>query len=890
MTSMTADGKIQRFTYDIRGNKISDTDPDKGLWRYRYNALGQLVAQTDAKGQITRITYDVLGRMLTRVDNSDGPLAQTSTWTYDTAPGKGIGKLHKVTSNGYVVTNSYDNLGRASSSTERIDNLNFTSTTTYDAQSRPATVRYPSGLTIRNSYDNEGALLKVTNNSTNVDYWTRVDMDARGNVTRQRLGNGVETTKTYTPENGRLSGIFSARGATSIQHLTYQFDAVGNLTQRRDQRLNQTETFRYDNLNRVIETTTIPQPDGSGISVPFSVTLNYSTTGNITWKSDVGAYTYGQRHGNCGSNSFAGPHAVTTVSGNGTTTYCYDRNGNMTSGDGRTVQYSAFDKPVYMSKGGNTVRFFYGPDRKRFKRIDNTVNKGTVTTIYAAGKSYERIQDANGTKLKHYIGGFAVVTQTVGAASPFQTSYLHHDHLGSTNAITNEAGQVTQRMSFDSWGKRREINWQSLNEAAIASFNTEVTTRGYTGHEQIDPIGLIHMNGRVYDAKLGRFLSADPHVQAPDNLQNWNRYSYVLNNPLSYTDPTGYFFKGLFQSIGNFFSKLFQAIGGVFKKLLRNPLVRAAIQIIACANPVTGIQCAIAAASMSLAGGGSVGDALKAAAFAFVQIPVFNEVSSVIKGFHAIGQSLVHGVVNGALTVAQGGNFLVGFAAGALGKLGGIASQGLFGRGGTGNFGQLIGRTVIAAASGCAGAVIAGGKCANGAISAAMAHLFNQEGLGRAIKTKAVTAWVGGFFDKTYGNIVLNIYAREGGPDDAYFTFDEGLELEAWLRNNQSNTITLIGHSFGGNAAATSLVNSRVYVERLITVDAARSPEEWPNFSKVARYSGRWENYYSTNSEFFNLSNWAGTLGNTWGKVTQTPFNKSSDLDHAQICIKYCRR
>jgi RHS repeat-associated protein len=84
-----------------------------------------------------------------------------------------------------------------------------------------------------------------------------------------------------------------------------------------------------------------------------------------------------------------------------------------------------------------------------------------------------------------------------------------------------------------------------------AAFDT-VTDRGYTGHEHGDSFGLIHMNGRMYDAKLGRMLQADPFIQDPTNTQSYNRYSYVLNNPLIYTDPSGYF------SLG-------KAVVGVFK-------------------------------------------------------------------------------------------------------------------------------------------------------------------------------------------------------------------------------------------------------------------------------------------------------------------------------------
>ncbi len=310
-----------------------------------------------------------------------------------------------------------------------------------------------------------------------------------------------------------------------------------------------------------------------------------------------------------------------------------------------------------------------------------------------------------------------MVTQTVGATSPFQTSYLHKDHLGSTDTITDESGQVIQRMSFDTWGKRREINWQALSASAITNFNTDITTRGYTGHEQIDEVGLIHMNGRVYDAELGRFLSADPNVQAPDNLQNWNRYSYVLNNPMSYTDPTGYFFSKLFKSIGRALGKAFSAIGRVFKKLLQNPLVRAAIQIVACSfGPVA---CAGASGLMSLAGGGSIADAFKAVAFSFISAGVWKGVSFVVEGLNQIGQALVHGVVNGAMSAAQGGNFLVGFASGALGKATGFISDAI-------SQGNTVLDTIIVAASGCAGAVIAGGSCANGAISAAFANLYNK--------------------------------------------------------------------------------------------------------------------------------------------------------------------
>ena len=125
----------------------------------------------------------------------------------------------------------------------------------------------------------------------------------------------------------------------------------------------------------------------------------------------------------------------------------------------------------------------------------------------------------------------------VTTGSENHTRYLHHDHLGSINKITDANHNIIERRSFDAFGRVRQPNWR--NTLALLS---SPIPRGYTGHENIG-FGLVHMNGRVYDPDLGRFLSPDPYIQNPKNLQSYNRYSYVMNNPLSYVDPSGYFFR-----------------------------------------------------------------------------------------------------------------------------------------------------------------------------------------------------------------------------------------------------------------------------------------------------------------------------------------------------------
>src|SRR6185312_14402510 len=127
--------------------------------------------------------------------------------------------------------------------------------------------------------------------------------------------------------------------------------------------------------------------------------------------------------------------------------------------------------------------------------------------------------------------------------------YYSFDHLGSVTAMSDDQGRLSSTetssldataLGYDAWGARRNPD---ESPASYASFDVPVGGREFTGQEQIPDVGLVNMNGRVYDPTLGRFLSPDPNVQAVEDLQSYNRYSYEKDNPLKYTDPTGFFWK-----------------------------------------------------------------------------------------------------------------------------------------------------------------------------------------------------------------------------------------------------------------------------------------------------------------------------------------------------------
>ena len=320
-----------------------------------------------------------------------------------------------------------------------------------------------------------------------------------------------------------------------------------------------TETFVYDSLDR-LKTAQLKIP-----STGYDVTESYSYDGlgNLTQKG-------GKTYAYTGCTAGGGPHAVCTVDGG--TPFEYDANGNMTSGRERTVQYNPANKPIHIdshpttsqSNDTGTVDFVYGADGHRV--VQSAVGKdGEVArTVYVGlggtGKSiYERTTHETTGETEHvhfiYAGGahggnaFALRVVTEGGPAntpPVATRYNHFDHLGSVTAISDETGQVigssrggvdATMSSYDAWGARRSFDGSA---ASPASFNLQVGHREFTGHEAIPNVGLVNMNGRVYDPELGRFLSPDPNVQFIADLQSYNRYSYVLNNPLRYTDPTGY--------------------------------------------------------------------------------------------------------------------------------------------------------------------------------------------------------------------------------------------------------------------------------------------------------------------------------------------------------------
>lgn len=516
-------------SYDLYGRKIAMSDPDMGIWSYGYDVLGQLTSQTNARSQTIALTYDKLGRLTGR---SEPDL--TSSWTYDTQT-KGIGKLASAsTTAGFQRTFSYDSLSRPIQTAVTVDGSTYNTASTYNGQGKLGTVTYPSGVGVTYSYNTIGYLTSISDTATSAAHWTANAYDAELHLTQQTFGNGVVTNKVFNPNTGRISTIKAGLN-DSVQNLGFTFNTLGNLTQRVDAVTQTTDDLSYDGLNRLTQAIT------SNPSLPLNVTktVTYDAIGNIITKSDVGTYTYDP----------ARVHAVASIapSGTGTVTasYSYDGNGNMLTGRGRTVTWTSFDMVSQITQGTNWVSFTYDSDRARLKQLSSDGSTKYYLNDPTSGAMAEKIVGASqSVTWNNYImlGGEMVALKVTGATT--QTRYFHKDHLGSIVALTDETGAVVERDSFDAWGQRRTPAGQDDPIYPGQSITSQIT-RGYTGHEQLDSVGLVHMNGRIYEPVIGKMMSPDPTVPNPIDGQAYNRYSYVSNNPLSLTDPTGFAPTGL---------------------------------------------------------------------------------------------------------------------------------------------------------------------------------------------------------------------------------------------------------------------------------------------------------------------------------------------------------
>ncbi|TMP29542.1 hypothetical protein CWB99_08000 [Pseudoalteromonas rubra] len=599
-------------------------------------------------------------------------------------------------------------------------------------------------------------------------YYEVQSLNARGQVTQYKKGNAIMAV-SYDD-----AGMVKTIESTNYRHIqadSYSFDGLGNLLSRAQIALPE-QNYEYDLLNRVthIENKELFRYDASGnlrSKANFrSSDLNGSCTViNEKWSQYYGqgeaprhaitsrSYNSGDVDSSCSSTPVIFPPPIDPILPPGdqlfsadiglqsasadtdrtvTERFAYDKNGNQTKlyidgADYRSIEYTARNKAANITVDGKVVRFNYDANNRRYKRVDENQTVYYVGALELTVSSKE--SGDNTPFIKRYIGNDAQQKYFMNGNGAIQ--WMFTDHQGSVIAIANRNYELLARYSYDVFGAQKYEGPQNLVDAQNFSTAQRIfdmvsdNFRGYTGHEPVK-IGndnrIIHMNGRIYDSSTGRFMQADPVVQAPTNLQNYNAFSYVLNNPLSYTDPSGYLIE---------FSK-------PFKKVLRN-VIRASTKIFGATltNIVGNIVfykfagpagSAYWSYNFTRAMGGSSSQAFKAGAIAAVSAEAFKQIGDAFDGTGGafwktggVGHVATHAVTGGIISELQGGKFGHGFWSAGFTK--GLDINGIVG------IDQGVewdaARIAVAAIVGGTISEITGGKFSNGATTAAFGQAFN---------------------------------------------------------------------------------------------------------------------------------------------------------------------
>jgi RHS repeat-associated protein len=550
---------LTTFGYDMLGRQTSISTAQTGTTTTKYNAFGEMREESDAAGRVSTFTPDVLGRVEKRTDTKGG-VSEVSDFIFDRAP-NGVGQLGEaIRSAPDSATTSYayhpdfavpvrTELALPTGPLGAIERVVMTQT--LDSFGRSRDITYPDmgtpsvPLSVRNLYGANGALSAVVNPAAETQIWWQAEQrDPLNRLTRERFGSGVVTNRAFHPDTGRLTELETSSTTEFLQRLGFKYDYTGNVTLRSDLKRGAHEGFRYDDLDRLwswYQADNLGEPLSGGWKVT-----------NFFWSSGDFAK---RRVREGASSSVTQMVDYTTLSnrmvsstlwqeGGVNVPFTHDGAGNVTFHPGMgTITYTPFNLPRRVD-GTRDVDYFYDALGARVQKVWDGANRREGITYL--GGLYER--RVSGTEAIHVMrvmaGNKAVAQVTRNAASGVQTTnYIYTDQLGSTTVVHGTDGTMEERRQ-DPFGNLVAAVGSTIDPKINAGPGpiaaSLAVTRGFTGHEEEAELGVVNMGGRIYDPRLGRFLQADPFVVAPLFSQSHNRYSYALNNPLRFLDPSGF--------------------------------------------------------------------------------------------------------------------------------------------------------------------------------------------------------------------------------------------------------------------------------------------------------------------------------------------------------------
>lgn len=554
--SVTSCGNSVTIKYDGAGRKTELKDPDAGTQTYTYAANGTLLSQTDGRGITTAYTYDNLGRQIKKVCGDE-----IQTTTYGTS-GNALNRvISEECNNGMKEEFEYDNIGRVVSRKRTNGNRTFRTTYNYNNNGQLESVVYPGDVTVKYTYDSNGYMVSASANGKcyfkQGEYNGLKKTTVFGNLTNtERFYNNNGLTAFLAIENkndedldrinytyysdtnnveyrwrGAVSNDikknyvnFIKNGGSEYNNTAPDWHSMpcewefydGVIMPEHNENYYPVENFEYDNLDRLWYVSKgTPENPGDWEEKE----IQFDSNGNILNKTGIGSYKY----------NAVQPHAVSEIEPQ------TNESGTMNimphhieyNDEGKVSRIYRLPDQRFRGNGpiSSYIYYYYGPNTEKWESVDlKSINERIITakTIYYFD-NYEYVED-NSPYEQYFLENGVILIKKDGQLNFYQAFC---DNQGSILSVFDEEGNKVFDASYDAWGK------QTVTQ-------NDIDLRyGYCGHEMLNDFGLINMTGRIYDPEIGRFISCDNFVQQPDNTQNFNRYTYCLNNPMKYVDPDG---------------------------------------------------------------------------------------------------------------------------------------------------------------------------------------------------------------------------------------------------------------------------------------------------------------------------------------------------------------
>ena len=473
------------YTYDDMGRLTSESTSSGGTVTYGYNALNIKNQVKNARNQVRNYFHDALGRVTGYTSPED-----SVSYTYDAN-----GNVLTVTDSHGTITRTYDALNRVTSYT---DTYNKTIGYEYDQVGNLTKITYPDNTAVTYAYDANRNLIRVTDWANRVTTYT---YDENNRVVGVTKPDGSITTTIYDSKQRVVSSVERKADNTVISGFSYVYDTLGRISEETHLDKNEKFCYTYDVLNRVTARTVMNATTGALVS---RETFTYDAAGNITGDSDDSCFEYDLY------NKLV-KYDCKNVS--------YDPDGNMLNNGCISCMYDSANRLLYA--GGNA--YTYNAEDVRIKNIQYGVEE--QYTYHTNCKLSKMLMRTVGTTVTKYVYGLGLISEETNNTA----KVYHFDYRGSTVAITDVNGNISDTFEYDTYG------------LLTSRTGTSDIIFCYNGRDGVvtDKNGLFYMRARYYSPDMRRFVNADIlHGKISDST-SLNRYSYVNGNPVSFVDPFG---------------------------------------------------------------------------------------------------------------------------------------------------------------------------------------------------------------------------------------------------------------------------------------------------------------------------------------------------------------